>query len=66
MPVLVQYNATVIPAGIHNQNVLAPMVSKAADESTSRNHAKRRCRLCDPVSGQCRHLCVPKPERKTK
>ena len=33
-------------------------------ELTARNQARRRCRLCDPVSGRCRRLCVRRPDPK--
>ena len=59
-------NTTEVPGEIANQNLFAPLVAKVECGLTLRHQAKRTCRLCDPVSGQCRHLCVRKSSRKIK
>ena len=66
MRVHLPYNTTEVAGEIYDQNCLGRLVVKVECGLTSRHLAKRSCRLCDPVSGQCRHLCVPKPGRKIK
>jgi len=57
---------TEVAGGIYDQNCVGRLVVNVECGLTSRHLAKRSCRWCDPVSGQCRHLCVPKPGRKIK
>jgi len=45
-----------------NQNLFAQPVAKMQCGIILRHQAKR-CRLCDPISGQCRRLCVRKSSR---
>ena len=66
MRVHLPYNTTEVAGGIYDQNRVGRVVAKVECGLTSRHPAKRSCRLCDPVSGQCRQLCVPKSGRKIK
>jgi hypothetical protein len=58
------YTTTEVAGEIYDQNCVGRLVVNVECGLTSRHLAKRSCRWCDPVSGQCRHLCVPKPDRK--
>ena len=58
------YNTTEVPVEIDDRNLVGRPTLKVECGSASRHQAKRRCRLCDPVSGQCRRLCVRNPARK--
>ena len=66
MRVPLPYNTTEVPGEIANKNLFAPALTKGECRLTLRHQAKRTCRLCDPISGQCRHLCVRKSSRKIK
>jgi hypothetical protein len=66
MRVPLPFDATAVPGGIYTQNCAGRPVAEVERGLTSHHPAKRSCRLCDPVSGQCRHLCVPKSGRKIK
>ena len=66
MRVHLPYNTTEVAGEISDQNRVGPAVTKVECGLTSRHQAKRSCRLCDPISGQCRHLCVRKSGRKIK
>ena len=66
MRVPLRYNAITVPVDMDNQNVLAPFLPIVEIGLTSSHQVKRRCRLCDPASGQCRHLCVRKASRPIK
>jgi hypothetical protein len=66
MRVHLPYKTTEVEGGIYDQNCVWQLVVNVECGLTSRHLAKRSCRLCDPVSGQCRHLCVPKSGRKIK
>jgi hypothetical protein len=52
------YKTTEVAGGIYDQNCVGRLVVNVECGLTSRHLAKRSCRWCDPVSGQCRHLCV--------
>jgi hypothetical protein len=56
-------DTTEVPVGIMNQDLFAQRVARVESGIIVRHKAKRCCRLCDPVSGECRHLCVPKSSR---
>ena len=55
---------TEAPVEVVNQNLFAQPVTKVDCGMILGHQAKRSCRLCDPISGQCRHLCVRKPSRR--
>jgi hypothetical protein len=57
---------TEAPVEVANQNFIAQPVAKVECGLILRREANRCCRFCDPISGQCRHLCVRKSSRKTK
>jgi len=66
MRVHLPYKTTEVAGVICDQNCVWQPVVSVEWGLTSRHLAKRSCRLCDPVSGQCRHLCVPESGRKIK
>jgi len=66
MRVHMPYKTTEVAGGINYQNCVWQLVVNVECGLTSRHLAKTSCRLCDPVSGQCRHLCVPNSGRKIK
>jgi hypothetical protein len=63
MRIPLPHASTEVSVEIADQTVLAALASRAASELTLRNQTRRPCRLCDPISGQCRHVCVPKPRK---
>ena len=66
MRVHLPYKTTEVAGEISDQNCVWQLAVNVECGLTSRYLARRSCRLCDPVSGQCRHLCVPEPGRKIK
>ena len=60
MRVPLPYEATKVPAVTNDQDLGWPMVVKVQRGLAPRDEKKRRCRFCDPESGQCRRLCVRK------
>jgi hypothetical protein len=66
MRVPLPFNTTEVPSEVYDQNSMVRLVAKVECGLASRHQARRPCRLCNPVSGQCRHLCVPKSGRKIK
>jgi len=57
------FDYTETPAeAVNPKGFIRPVATVEAD-SALRDVVKRGCRLCDPVSGECRHLCVSKPRR---
>jgi len=57
-------DTTEVPVGSVNQDLFTQPVAKVECGIILRHKAKRCCRLCDPISGECRHLCVPKSRRR--
>jgi hypothetical protein len=66
MRVDLPYKTTEVAGGIYDQICVGRLVVNVECGLTSRHLAKGSCRLCDPVSSQCRHLCVPKSGQKIK
>ena len=66
MRVASQDNTTEVKVQVANQTLCAPPAGRVECGSTLRHQAKRTCRLCDPVSGQCRHLCVRRSGREIR
>jgi hypothetical protein len=66
MRVPLPFNTTEVPGEVYDQNSAVRQAAKVDSGLTSRHLARRSCRLCDPASGECRHLCVPKSGGKIK